>query len=154
MDTGAQLEAMRTTTVQWLDMAPFATIVLFEVPCHYHVRQRGVFVDMHSFPQLTHSSLAFCPGVFTNSSGGHSYSGGQLSTHQLGIEDMTSPMTSPSRNGQYAGVCLFCFHLPYELDERGLQGMFEPYGTVVHVKVMRDLQTGRSKVYANSFDSQ
>jgi len=49
------------------------------------------------------------------------------------------------RKDSFQGVCLFIYHLPPEVDEPTLYQLFSNFGTVLSTRVMKDLNTGRSK---------
>lgn len=43
---------------------------------------------------------------------------------------------------------LYVGNLPYQTDERALQELFGQFGSVVSVRVMRDMATGRARGFA------
>lgn len=48
-------------------------------------------------------------------------------------------------SAQFTGHPVFVYHLPLDVVESTLQDLFRRFGEVTHAKVMRDLQSGRSK---------
>jgi RNA recognition motif-containing protein len=46
------------------------------------------------------------------------------------------------------GRKLYVGNLPYQTEERELQELFEPFGPVESVRVMRDMATGRARGFA------
>jgi len=49
------------------------------------------------------------------------------------------PAFMPSPPVAFDGICLFVYNIPPTMDERGLQELFRPYGTVTGVRVMRNM---------------
>jgi len=70
--------------------------------------------------------------------------GGFMSMN-MGMQGFNPPPPPQQPQGNFMGVCLFVYHLPQEATEGDLYQLFAPYGTIYSTKVMKDLQTGRSK---------
>jgi hypothetical protein len=58
---------------------------------------------------------------------------------------MGQMMGAPAPTGQLPGICLFIYHIPNNASEEQLGALFQPYGMVTGVKIIRDLTTGASK---------
>ena len=53
---------------------------------------------------------------------------------------------APGENPAYSGYCLFTYNLPTEYDETMMSNLYAPYGAASDVKLMRDPETGVSRV--------
>jgi len=49
-----------------------------------------------------------------------------------------TPTYVPPAPTSYEGICVFVYNLPHQMNERGLQEIFAPYGTITGVRVMRN----------------
>jgi len=64
---------------------------------------------------------------------------------------MPSFMSAPV---SYDGICLFVYNIPPTMDERGLQQLFSPYGSVTGARVMRSLNRSKGYGFVNMATSE
>lgn len=95
--------------------------------------------------QVKHSNLnsaTHVPKQRENTNGGGGYGnkhyGGGHNNHQQQQQQQGDGSGTPSTN-------LYVKGLPYSMDDDQIRNLFSPYGTIVHVKLLKDLQTQTSR---------
>lgn len=76
-----------------------------------------------------------------NNTGNHGrmnrFGGGMDRRQHFPASRMVTPF--PPTPVTFEGICLFVYNIPHTMDERGLQDLFRPYGTVTGARVMRNM---------------
>jgi len=141
--------------------ARFGTIVECNIPIDRNTNQsKGYgFVRLDSKPSA-HEAMEALNGtpvetlsgtnpltVKRAENNGNTHNGGGRNNARFGNMDRRRfhqqprmmPSFVPPTPITYEGICLFVYNIPPTMDERGLQELFHPYGTVTNARVMRNM---------------